>query len=291
MLENELSERDRLVEILEASNATFRAQISERDRLVEEYRAEKQKLTIEIEERDALIEDFKDEKEQFTSELARRTAELETLQQQLCTIMKDNSRSLTALQATRKGEHEELSQIRKQLSGARHNIAFLQNENETLSAAFREKEEELIRIKSLNEGQIEEEKFAHKQAIDDLRSEIESKQAMIVKLRSQLREQASENRQQAAILDTVERQCVGLSREFAEQGESASTRAELSRLKQENEQLRETYSLLSSRDTCNVTEDQIRVSPKRSPATRSSRLCQADGNRVNGVSAKDDCYE
>jgi hypothetical protein len=91
-LENALFERDRFVDVLQASNAPFRAV--------------KQKLTLKIEECDSLTEDFKDEKKQFRSELALRTAGLETLQQQLCAIMKNSSRSLTALQATRKGEHE-----------------------------------------------------------------------------------------------------------------------------------------------------------------------------------------
>jgi hypothetical protein len=79
-------------------------------------------------------------KEQVTSELVRRTAELETRQQQLCAIMKDNRRSLTALQATIEGEHEEQNQVSKQLSEARHQIAFFESEKETRFVALRENE-------------------------------------------------------------------------------------------------------------------------------------------------------
>jgi hypothetical protein len=79
--------------------------------------------------------------------------------------MNDNSRSLTALKATITSEHEELTQVRKQLGEARHHIALLQSENEALPVARREKEVELIRIKTIDTGHIDEEIFADKQKI------------------------------------------------------------------------------------------------------------------------------
>jgi hypothetical protein len=102
-------------------------------------------------------------KEQVTSELVPRTAQFQTRQGPLCAIMKDNSGSHTALQATIEGEPEDLTQVSKQLSEARHQIAYFESENETRFVRFREKEVELIQINTLNEGHLEEEKSAHQQ--------------------------------------------------------------------------------------------------------------------------------
>jgi hypothetical protein len=67
------------------------------------------------------------------------------------------------LKTTIKRKHEELTQVRKQLAEARHHIALLQSENEALPVAGPEKEVELIQIKTLDEGHIDEEIIADKQ--------------------------------------------------------------------------------------------------------------------------------
>jgi DNA repair exonuclease SbcCD ATPase subunit len=210
-----------LLESVQLANEELRSQISEREHLIQECEAEKQRLAHEIDERDTLIEDLKDEKQQLSVELAKRATEAETLQQHFNEVTKENKRSISALQIANKAEEEELGKAAQQLKSARKAIGRLQNENERLTAALREKEVELLHVKSLSQTQIEDETSTLRQTIDQLRSESEAKQTMIGRLRTLLREQTNENQQQAAILDTVEKQYRGLSGEFAEQCDSS----------------------------------------------------------------------
>jgi hypothetical protein len=98
-------------------------------------------------------------------------------------ITQENGQSIAALHPVNRAEHEGLGKVMQQLKAARKAIDSLRTENEALKAVLREKEIELIRVRSPLDVPVQEETGPLRQTIGGLQPDAESKQAAVTRLR------------------------------------------------------------------------------------------------------------